>query len=309
MSGESAVAATSTTNAPAPLSADAISELVSAQVQVALANLQAPGAGASASGAGAPSQLAKSKASLLSDVREIKDAAVAAQEVFENAYSDKYPQRAFEGKLSMMFAAMIMQKDIALAHVERIVQLSIAGKASHDNRMCAGAVESMATDLRSVLQQQRDYCDGQRVLYRVLMMTTNMSADDKKADVLQEWNREKESDPKIKLQAVCRKAEDLERARQAKEADKQTTVDIRLQGGVKGTPTPKITTNPKGGDKTGGGKGNGKGKGGKGDKTKKRKEIDLDAAAFGGAGGTTNGSKKPKSSAPDLSAAAGGDQE
>ena len=208
-----------------------------------------------------------------------------------------------------MFAAMMMQKDIALAHVERIVQLSIAGKASHDNRMCAGAVESMATDLRSVLQQQRDYCDGQRVLHRVLMMTTNMSADDKKADVLQEWNREKESDPKIKLQAVCRKAEDLERARQAKEADKQTTVDIRLQGGVKGTPTPKITTNPKGGDKTGGGKGNGKGKGGKGDKTKKRKGIDLDAAAFGGAGGTTNGSKKPKSSAPDLSAAAGGDQE
>ena len=308
MSGESAVAATSPTEATAPLSADAIAAMVQEQLQVALANLQAD-AGASASGAGPPSQLAKSKASLLSDVREIKDAAVAAQEVFENAYSDKYPQRAFEGKLSMMFAAMIMQKDIALAHVERIVQLSIAGKASHDNRMCAGAVESMATDLRSVLQQQRDYCDGQRVLHRVLMMTTNMSADDKKADVLQEWNREKESDPKIKLQAVCRKAEDLERARQAKEADKQTTVDIRLQGGVKGTPTPKITTNPKGGDKTGGGKGNGKGKGGKGDKTKKRKGIDLDAAAFGGAGGTTNGSKKPKSSAPDLSAAAGGDQE
>ena len=144
----------------------------------------------------------------------------------------------------------------------------------------------------------------------MLMMTTNMSADDKKADVLQEWNREKESDPKIKLQAVCRKAEDLERARQAKEADKQTTVDIRLQSGVKGTPTPKITANLKGGDKTGGGKGNGKGKGGKGDKIKKRKGgLDFDAAAGDGTSGTTNGSKKPKSNAPDLSAAAGGDQE
>ena len=65
MSTESAVAATSPTEATAPLSADAIGEMVKAQLQVALANLQA-GAGASASGAGAPSQLAKSKASLLS---------------------------------------------------------------------------------------------------------------------------------------------------------------------------------------------------------------------------------------------------
>ena len=68
-------------------------------------------------------------------------------------------------------------------------------------------------------------------------------------------------------------------------------------------------TNPKGGDKTGG-KGGGKGKGGKGDKIKKRKGgLDFDAAAGSGTSGTTNGSKKPKSSAPDLSAAAGGEQE
>ena len=46
---------------------------------------------------------------------------VAAQEIFVSAYTDKYPQRAFEGKLSLVFAAMMMQKDITLAHVNRIV--------------------------------------------------------------------------------------------------------------------------------------------------------------------------------------------
>ena len=92
MTSESAVAATSPTEATAPLSADAIAAMVQAQLQqVALANLQAD-AGASASDAGPPSQLAKSKASLLSDIREIKDAAVAAQEVF-SARSRRLRQR------------------------------------------------------------------------------------------------------------------------------------------------------------------------------------------------------------------------
>ena len=91
MTSESAVAATSPTEATAPLSADAIAAMVQEQLQVALANLQAD-AGASASDAGPPSQLAKSKASLLSDVREIKDAAVAAQEVF-SARSRRLRQR------------------------------------------------------------------------------------------------------------------------------------------------------------------------------------------------------------------------
>ena len=138
------------TGAPATLSADAITNLVQQQLQVALANLSA-NAGASASDAGPPSQLAKSKATLLSEVREIKEATAAAQEVFVNAYADKYSQRAFEGKLSLVFAAMVMQMDIALAHANRIVQLAIAGKATTDNRMSAAAVETMGKELQAGL--------------------------------------------------------------------------------------------------------------------------------------------------------------
>ena len=86
------------------------------------------------------------------------------------AFSAKYSSRAFEGKMSVVFAAMVMQKDIALAHVDCRIQLAIAGKASTNNRMSAEAVETMGTELKELLLRQRDCCDGQRVLNRVPMV-------------------------------------------------------------------------------------------------------------------------------------------
>ena len=37
--------------------------------------------------------------------------------------------------------------------------------------------------------KQRDCCDGQRVLHRALMMSMDVSAEGKRNDIMQEWNR------------------------------------------------------------------------------------------------------------------------
>ena len=95
-------AAPAETGAPATLSADAITNFVQQQLQLALANLSA-NAGASASDAGPPSQLAKSKAVLDSDVWKIVTAADDAQEVFMEAFCAKYSSRAFEGKICKLY--------------------------------------------------------------------------------------------------------------------------------------------------------------------------------------------------------------
>ena len=88
---------------------EAISALVATQVQAALVNL--PGnAGASASDAGTLSPLAKSKEDLESQVQNIVKVAEDAQSVFGEAYSERYASRAFGGKMSMVFAAMVMQQ-------------------------------------------------------------------------------------------------------------------------------------------------------------------------------------------------------